>query len=337
MREEARQTLARQWAMLRAIPRAPQRATAAQIAERLEDEGFSVTRRTIERDLQGLSGLFPLSLDDRSKPYGWSWSRDANFEFMPRLTTSQAVALLLSQSHLQALLPRAMHHDLLPVFQAAQAALASSGWKDWHKLTAVVPTTLPLLAPKIPSAVIDSVQRGLALGRCLDAAYRAKGATQARRWKIHPLGLLARGPVLYLVATLDDFDDVRQLAMHRLSDVTEHVGSRKLPKGFEFRDYAAGQGARLLASGNIKLVCRFEAPAAEHLRESPLAEDQVWRAEDDGTHVRVTATVIDDELLRWWLLAFGSQVEVIEPASLREAVCLEHRTAFMQYEKRGER
>src|SRR3546814_13144928 len=77
--------------MLRGIPRSPLRVTTGELEAKLADEGFAVSRRTLERDLHGLSGLFPLELDDRVRPYGWSWAKGANFEFMPKLTSSQAV------------------------------------------------------------------------------------------------------------------------------------------------------------------------------------------------------------------------------------------------------
>src|SRR3546814_8069227 len=76
--------------MLRGIPRSPLRVTTGELEAKLADEGFAVSRRTLERDLHGLSGLFPLELDDRVRPYGWSWAKGANFEFMPKLTSSQA-------------------------------------------------------------------------------------------------------------------------------------------------------------------------------------------------------------------------------------------------------
>src|SRR3546814_7783831 len=101
MKEESSRTLARQWAMLRGIPRSPLRVTTGELEAKLADEGFAVSRRTLERDLHGLSGLFPLELDDRVRPYGWSWTKAANFEFMPKLTSSQAVALLLAKAHLR--------------------------------------------------------------------------------------------------------------------------------------------------------------------------------------------------------------------------------------------
>lgn len=93
-------TLMRQWEMLRMIPRAPRRISVRQILENLEPLGFKTSSRTIERDLQNLSTRFQLIADDSEKPFGWSWSREANFAFTPRLSISQSVALLLSHAHL---------------------------------------------------------------------------------------------------------------------------------------------------------------------------------------------------------------------------------------------
>src|SRR3546814_10139941 len=94
--------------MLRGIPRSPLKATTKELEDKLLDEGFEVSRRTLERDLHLLSIHFPLVLDDRSKPYGWSWAKDAHFEFMPKLTAAQAVALQLARTHLRDLLPQAI-------------------------------------------------------------------------------------------------------------------------------------------------------------------------------------------------------------------------------------
>ncbi len=39
---------------------------------------------------------------------------------------------------------------------------------------------------------------------------------------------------------------------------------------------------------------------------------------EDDDYFRLTATVDDTAQLRWWLLSFGSKVEVLEPAGRRE-------------------
>lgn len=317
MDESGQSAVARQWAMLRGIPRAPRKATVSDLAGNLRTDGFEVSKRTIERDLHALSGRFPLVLDDRVKPYGWSWAKDARLDFMPALTTSQAVALLLARQHLGDLLPRNLQDDLGQVFAAAERALTASGWKDWHQRTAVVPATLPLLPPKIDPVVMETVQSALAQRRCLDAGYRAKGETRAKPMRIHPLGLISRGPVLYLACTLFDYGDVRQLAVHRLADASVSDAKANEPEGFELARYARGQGSAYNSRGPIRLVVRFDAAAAEHLRETPLSADQTWTAIEGGERIEVAATVEDDDRLRWWLLAFGSQVETLMPKHLR--------------------
>ena len=331
MKEDASQTLARQWAMLRAIPRAPIKVTVSELASTLLDQGFTMSRRTIERDLHLLSGRFPLVLDDRAKPYGWSWMKGASFEFMPVLTPSQAVALLLAKTHLRNLLPQNMHKDLAPVFDAAERELVSSGWKDWHKRTAVVPTTLELLPPKVFPFVLATVQTALARKRCLDGQYRAKGSPKEKRMRIHPLGLLSRGPIVYLVCTLFDYDDVRQLALHRLTGVAETAEPRREPAGFDFTSYAHTVASRFHSRGPIRLVALFDEAAAEHLRETPLSKDQSWRPIEGTQKVEVIATVEDDESLRWWLLAFGSRVVVTGPRSLREEIASDLQESLKSY------
>lgn len=335
MKEEASRTLARQWAMLRAIPRWPQKVTAAQLESALIDHGFKTSRRTIERDLQELSGRFPLVVDHGGKPYGWSWMKNANFEFMPRLTTSQSVALLLAKTHLQSLLPQAMLKDLGPVFDVADRELASSGWKDWHKRTAVVPSTLALLPPKVDPAVLADVQHALARKCCLLGQYRSKGSAESKEMKIHPLGLLVRGSIQYLICTVFDYEDVRQLAVHRLSGTSVTSDARREPIGFNFGTYIA-DASKFHPRGKIRLIAWFDEAAAEHLRETPLSSDQTWRLLNGSTRVEVVATVEYDEPLVWWLLAFGSLVEVREPAALRHAIKNDLRGAAKQYKDKIE-
>ena len=49
-----------------------------------------------------------------------------------------------------------------------------------------------------------------------------------------------------------------------------------------------------------------------------MSTDQVISPLADSQWVEVSATVADTDQLRWWLLGFGNQVEVLEPVELRE-------------------
>lgn len=330
---DAASTVARQWAILQALPRAPKKITTQAIEARLRAQGHTVSRRTIERDLLSLSTRFPLLADERSRPYGWSWARDNPSEILPRLDTPQAVALLLAREHLRNLLPLSLQAELQPIFDLAGHTLAGSGWKDWHQRTAVLPTGLSLRPPALAQGVMDCVEQAIARQRCIVAGYRAKGRREPREMRIHPLGLIAKGPVMYLVCTLFDYQDIRQLALHRLSDPVESTVPCKVPAGFDFQAYAREVAPGYLSRGQIRLVVRIDTPAAEHLSETPLSDDQHIRELEDG-RIEVAATVEDDETLRWWLLAFGSQLEVSEPSHLRKTLADESALMCQNYRRK---
>jgi predicted DNA-binding transcriptional regulator YafY len=323
-------TIARQWEMLKLIPRAPRKVSARQLHEKLETLGFPTTARTVERDLHTLSMRFPLEADD-GKPRGWAWSREANIEFAPRLSPQQGVALLLSLAHLRNFMPQSLLTEMVPVFAAAEQEVAASGWKDWHRRTAILPTNMPLLAPNIGADVLDDVHASLALRRCLSGRYRSRGSSTARELTIHPLGLIVRGSVQYLVCTLRDYQDIRQIALHRLSHTRLLETPRRQPAGFDFGRYVASAASKYWAQGKIRLVARFTTEAAGHLRDTPVSRDQTIVELGGGEWVQVTATVESDETLRWWLLGFGSRVEVVEPAELREELQAELAQAANRY------
>ena len=57
--------------------------------------------------------------------------------------------------------------------------------------------------------------------------------------------------------------------------------------------------------------------AGFHLTETPISRDQILKKLEDGRYL-LKVKLPDTSQIRWWLLGFGSQVEVIRPTSLRE-------------------
>ncbi|WP_233808678.1 helix-turn-helix transcriptional regulator [Paraburkholderia sp. HP33-1] len=180
----------------------------------------------------------------------------------------------------------------------------------------MIPTSLALIAPKIDARVLNDAQEALARKFRLTGRYRSKGSDVAKEVVLNPLGLVVRGPVQYLIVTMFDYTDVQQIALHRLTNTTVLSEPRKSPPGFDFQQYVQGAG-QYHSQGPIRLVAWFDPVAVEHLRETPLSFDQTIKPVGDSTLFEVSATVENDEPLRWWLLGFGSRVEVREPHDLR--------------------
>lgn len=312
-------TLLRQWMILKNIPLFPRKVSAAELTERVRSEGFDITKRTMERNLQSLSLAFPIQSDERSLPYGWSWSRDADTFTFPAMSPVQALTLSLAKDHLASILPSSLMQTLAPYFQCADNVLMSGesvrNMADWREKVAIVPSSQALIPPPYDEEVVEIVHAALLAEKQLEIDYASRSSPS---WvhAIHPLGLVQRGPVIYLVAAIYDAD-IRILALHRIRWARMLDMPANVPEDFCLARYIAG-GAFGFSSGGekIRLVARFTAAAAAHLRETALSEDQELTEEGDTVCVR--ATVIDSPQLCWWLKGFGDQVEVLEPADLRE-------------------
>lgn len=328
-------TLSRQWLLLQRIPRYPQKTTAGRLAEQLRAEGHDVSKRTIERDLVSLSEVFPLTSDERVKPFGWSWQKEAPQFSLPGMSPLQALVLNLAHTHLNPLLPAHLLEPLNPYFKQADATLrqilGKRGVSDWNKRVAVVQPTQPLLPPKVNESALAVVHEALARQRQVELLYRSHSADRRMRYRVHPLGLVFRGVVVYLVGTIGEYQDPRSLALHRIEHARMLDEAAATPKDFELRAFVNSGAFGFHESGSIDLELRIEAPAAAHLYETPLSESQTIVPDERDGWVRVSARVLDTLQLRWWLLAFGDNLEVIAPPSLRNEIHETLQHAEQQY------
>lgn len=305
------------------IPRHPRKVTASVLCASLNADGFVVGKRTVERDLQSLATIFPLVSDERSKPFGWSWQKDAPAFDLPGISNSEAITLLLSREHLRNLLPASTIAQLQPYFALAKQKLSAleehSGIAGWQHKVRVIPATQPLVPPKIDEVVQATLHEALLSERQCHITYQKRESTKAESYPVHSLGLVQRGQVLYLVCTIKTYPQVRILALHRIlaADLLEEAISS--PADFDLDAYIASGAFGWFQKESIRLKAIFTAEVAAHLYETPLSEDQTMTELPDG-RIQLTATVLETLQLRWWLQGFGDAVEVVKPVQLRRQI-----------------
>lgn len=331
-------TLIRQWHMLRLVPRYPQKATVQHIRSALQSQGFEVTERTIQRDLNELSSVFPLVVDDREKPYGWSWEKASPSFNLPSLTVPEALTLVLAEQHLNTLLPVSMMNELKPHFGAAHHRLEVEPRphraRSWlNKVRTVFPTQ-PLIPPKVIPAIQAVISDALLHERQVEVHYRKRGEEQVSIYRAHPLALVQRGPMLYLYCRLFDYEDGCTLAMNRITSAKLLDEAAVYPDDFSL-DTQMEAGIWNFGDGRkLHIELEFDHDYGDHLWESPLSNDQKIEA-IAGNKLRVSATVADTPQLRWWLMGFGQGVEVISPASVRSEMTSTSKALGKLYGRKG--
>lgn len=313
-------TTLRHWTMLRHLPRYPRQMDTATLAKLLTRDGFSVHRRTVERDLVKLALLFPLRSDERHKPSGWSWAEGAAAFDLPALDVHAALAFRLAEEHLSKLLPEATRHHLRPHFDRARSVLDlldHNALAQWPQKVRIISSGQELQVPAIQPGVLEQTEAALLTERQLNVQYRRRGESELRNYDVHPQGLVWRDGVGYLLCMVKNYSDVVQLVLHRM--VTAEVIDAPSRKAVEFTldgAIAAGALGFLVSETPLRLEILFAPETVVRLREAPLSADQELTERADGSIV-LTATAADTGQLRAWLRSFGARIEVLQPPDLR--------------------
>ena len=308
--------------------------STSEIHRRLEARGMKASPRTVQRDLEALSGRFGIECDDRAKPYGWRWPKNRKRLSVPEMEWPEALSFRLLEDYLSGLLPGLMGEHLKPYFDQAREKLGSHfdaapirRWPDKVRVLSPGPSLIP---PKVKRSVHDAVTEALLCERQLTIDYRNVGSTSAKTHRIHPLGLVLEGNVLYLVASFFDYQEARPLAMHRMDKAAMLDEPCETPPGFTLAKFVDEGGFGCGGDDQIKLDATWRGSSGIHLLQAHLSADQVAEELGDGA-VRIRATVRHTERLEWWLLGFGARVEVHGPKALRNSIAEGHREAAALY------
>lgn len=315
-------TAVRYLTMLRMVPRHPKSITTTELAQRLEEQDFSVTMRSIQRDLEKLSADFPLLVDESARPFQWSFDREATMDIIPALDLPAALTFELAKAYLTPMLPpRALSH-LQPHFNEAHRTLSRerSPLGQWPNRVRVINRGLGGRRPAIDADVLETVTEALL------REYQCKLTYQARNWPepeeitVHPFGLIFRDPNVYLIGTIEGREGIRQLVLHRATtgELVEQPVERT--ENFDLDLYIHSGAMGILKSKEpVFLRLRCDKPALNHLIEAPLSFDQITTEINDSTF-EISVIVGDTQDLRWWLTAQAIHCDILEPQWLRREI-----------------
>ncbi len=313
-------TTLRHLKLLELLPRQPLKKSPQALREDLSQIGFEVSIRTIQRDLKTLSSILPLISDERDKPYGWSWHKNAQ-GLNPAMDPIEALTFSLAEEYLEPIMPSKSFNRLKIFFDRANNVLNEldkSSIKKWRDNVRVVPQWQTLIPPEIQDKAESEIYEALLRGNQIEGYYQKRGQSQPDKRTINPLGIVLQGVVHRLICTMDDSPDIpRHLPIHRFKEAKLIPTKVKKPKNFNIDEFIKSQNIGFLINDKpINLVAVFQPMAGFHLTETPVAKDQELIKLKDGSY-ELKVTLPDTSQLRWWLLGFGELVEIKKPYCLR--------------------
>jgi predicted DNA-binding transcriptional regulator YafY len=307
--------------------------TVGEIVHDLQQQGYAVEIHSIRRDMKSLLETYPqLECNDNSQgegearsglAYGYRWvGKDEHMQ--GGITLPEALSLVMVERYLSQSLPVLLNRPLQDIFLKAQQTLElhkKSQITHWPEKICVIQPAQPFISPDIDPDVLVAVHEALLNEKQLRVTYRATQKVDAdpKIYRLHPLGLIQRGPITYLAAMANDYADVYLYALHRMQALELLAEDCRQKSGFDLNQFAASQGHFGSAS-----PIQFEAKICDHLalilQESPLSESQTVSDADGSGFRMLTAEVLDTWQLRWWIMGESDRVEVLLPIELRQDI-----------------
>jgi len=280
------------------------RITAAELAAELE-----VSERTARRDLDALSTAGVPVYSQPGRGGGWSLVGGARTD-LSGLTAAEARALFAvagpgaATPEVKAALRklvRALPETFRAQAEAASTAILRDG-TDWDRPAAGPPTHL------------DALQQAVVEGRRVRLGYAGRDRPAGER-TVHPLGLVAKGQVWYLVADTDA--GLRTFRVSRVRSVALTDQPVVRPEGFDlaatWRTILADLDDRRLP---IRARARVDPSLLAILRSVLGTRCSIGEADADG-RVALEVRGASVAALAGELAGFADGLEVDEPPELR--------------------
>ncbi|MBS4431159.1 helix-turn-helix transcriptional regulator [Pectobacterium punjabense] len=321
--------LFRHLALLRLIPRQPRSISTPALLQKLKDREFDIDLRTLQRDLGGrLSKDFPLHCNEDERPYRWSFpSNMPQFDF-PALDTPTALAFAFAENYLEKLLPPSVLHLLEPHFAMANRQLQGlehNGLAHWANHVRALPNGKILQPAEVDADIWVHVSTALMEKRQLQILYLSRSKGESKNLHIHPVGLVARHSISYLIATVDGYDDLRHFALQRIQHAERLDMPARAHESFDIDSYiASGAFSPRQSETEVELIADVHPQIAWLLRETPLSQQQTLEPLSGSDWLRLRAYVPLDQETLWWIFGLNDNIRVYKPdcwvAEIREKV-----------------
>jgi predicted DNA-binding transcriptional regulator YafY len=298
--------------------------TATALALQLE-----VSPRTIYRDIDLLRDQLqaPVIFDPRRNGYCYT---EPNYRLPAvRLTEGELVALAVAERVLQQYRGTSFEADLRQAFARICGWLPESVTVDLAALGdcfSVQPAATDLLDLETFRVLTEGVRRR----RQLTIRYwtASRNATGQRRVDPYHLTLLKHD--WYLIGLDHQSRQVRTFKAVRVRAARPTGATFDVPADFDINNYLGDSFRALRGSGRHRVALRFSARVAGQVAEKHWHRTQETESMPGG-ELLLRFQLSELREVKAWVLSWGREVEVLEPAELREMVREELREMARQY------
>ncbi len=279
---------------------------------------LEVTSKTVYRDVEFMRerlGL-PLAFDPVRNGYHYTEVVSAFPTF--QITEGELFALIVAEKALQQYRGTSFEKPLLSAIRKMEQALPetiSLNLADVEQTISFRTTAEPVLN----LGVFDGLAKATAARRQLELSYRKPGQSAPERRVVDPYHFANINGEWFLFAFDHARKAVRTFAPVRISEMRETGKTFSRPQKFSVEKRLRDSFGMHSAEGEFDVCIRFDASAADYIREKRWhASQKSTELPDGGLEVRMKLSSLGE--VERWVLAWAGRAVAVEPHELVERV-----------------
>ena len=279
---------------------------------------LEVSTKSIHRDIEFMRDRLELPIEYHSARFGYGYTQKVNAFPTVQITEGELFALIVAEKALQQYRGTHFEKPLLSAIRKMEQSLPetiSFNLSDIEQTISFRTRAEPILN----LAIFDVLARATAHRQQIELTYRKPGHREPEQRVVDPYHLANINGEWYLFAYDQLRKDIRTFVPARIQSAR--------PTGRTFdRSQKFSLEARLRDSfgvhsggGSFDVVVRFNARAADYIREKKWHESQQLRdLKDGGVELRLRLSGLGE--IERWVLGWGGDARVIRPPELVEAI-----------------
>jgi proteasome accessory factor B len=279
---------------------------------------LEVSRKTIVRDIAFMRDRLDLPIEFDAQINAYRYTHPVNSFPAVQVTEGELVALLVARRAVEQYQGTPFHRQLEIAFDKLTGGLKDRiSFSPADELSSVSFKNMGL--GKADLTIFNALSAAVLKQQEVSFDYRKPGDRRNIRRRVQPYHLSHRQNLWYLVGNDLERQALRTFALPRIGDVRVLASVFVRPSDFSPEKFFANALGVLGGSGDYRVRLRFNAAAADRVRERVWHESQMLRDLPDGG-IELTMQLGALPEVESWILSWGDQVEALAPAELRHSI-----------------
>jgi len=279
---------------------------------------IEVVVKTIHRDIEFMRERMGLPIEYDSRKFGYRYTEEVNAFPTLQITEGELVALLIAEKALQQYRGTSFEKPLVSAFKKMESSLPdtiSLNFADWDQSISFRTSAEPVLNLEN----FDALAKATAGHRQLELHYRKPGSKQVQPRIVDPYHLANINGEWFLFAYDHLRKDIRTFVPSRIQSIQTTGKTFPRPEKFSVEKILRDSFGVHSSQGSYQVVIRFDAYAADYIREKRWHPSQELRElKDGGVELRLKLSSLGE--IQRWILGWGGNAIVVEPPELVAAI-----------------